>query len=291
MLQARLGRVSSDSLRTMAGDDDRPSSSSSRVRRPSAVGDTFRAAAGRYHRDDPVASGSGGPAGNARLTAWTGLLLLVLSLAELVTLINVGGLISWHIAIGVLLVPPALLKTASTGWRIARYYSGNSEYRRAGPPPMPLRILGPGVVLSTLGLLASGLMLILLGRSRSRSVLFTVLGQRVDWLTVHQGLFIVWAVLTGLHVLGRTVPALQLTLLRNHTAKTVDGTRRRRAVLIGTVMVAGLAAVLVLSASGSWKHGEHHQPRNSPNSRSTTALGDRFLLTAMRLCRLPATMV
>jgi hypothetical protein len=177
-----------------------------------------------------VASGTGGPAGNARLTAWTGLLLLVLSVAELVTLINVGGLISWHIVIGTLLVPPALLKTASTGWRIARYYRGNLAYHQAGPPPLLLRILGPGVVASTLGLLVSGLLLVLLGQDRSRTVLITALGQRVDWLTLHQGLFIVWAVLTGLHVLGRTVPALQLTLFRERTARTVDGTTSCSAV-------------------------------------------------------------
>ena len=41
---------------------------------------------------------TGGPAGNAALTAWTGLTLLVLSVAELLTLFNVTGLISWHVA-------------------------------------------------------------------------------------------------------------------------------------------------------------------------------------------------
>jgi hypothetical protein len=218
-----------------------------------------------------MASGTGGPAGNARLTAWTGLLLLVLSVAELVTLINVGGLISWHIVIGTLLVPPALLKTASTGWRIARYYRGNLAYHQAGPPPLLLRILGPGVVASTLGLLVSGLLLVLLGQDRSRTVLITALGQRVDWLTLHQGLFIVWAVLTGLHVLGRTVPALQLTLFRERTARTVDGTTSRAAALTGAAVVAAVAAFLVLSASGSWRNGDHHRPLRSPAGDGTPA--------------------
>ncbi|MDQ1737902.1 MAG: hypothetical protein QOH56_4153 [Pseudonocardiales bacterium] len=238
---------------------------------PSIVIDTLYAALGRSHRDDPVASGTGGPAGNARLTAWTGLLLLVLSVAELVTLINVGGLISCHIVIGTLLVPPALLKTASTGWRIARYYRGNLAYHQAGPPPLLLRILGPGVVASTLGLLVSGLLLVLLGQDRSRTVLLTALGQRVDWLTLHQGLFIVWAVLTGLHVLGRTVPALQLTLLRERTARTVDGTTSRAAALTGAAVVAAVAAFLVLSASGSWRNGDHHRPLRSPAGDGTPA--------------------
>ena len=86
--------------------------------------DVLAEATGRRHRSDAVVPGGGGPAGNARLTAATGLVLLVLFLAELVTLLDVSGLIGWHVAIGVLLVPPALLKTASTGWRIVRYYGG-----------------------------------------------------------------------------------------------------------------------------------------------------------------------
>jgi hypothetical protein len=48
-------------------------------------------AAGRRRRADPVLAGAGGPAGNARLTAWTGLVLLALFGAELVTLVDVSG--------------------------------------------------------------------------------------------------------------------------------------------------------------------------------------------------------
>jgi hypothetical protein len=50
-------------------------------------------ATGRSHRSDAATGRTGGPAGNARLTAWPGL-LLVLFLAELVTLLDVRGLIS-----------------------------------------------------------------------------------------------------------------------------------------------------------------------------------------------------
>src|SRR3954447_12814551 len=106
---------------------------------PSFVTDVLSEAAGQARRPDPIAPRTGGPAGNARLTAWTGLVLLALSLAELVTLLDVGGLISWHVVIGVLLVPPALLKTVTTGWRIVCYYRGSPAYSQAGPPPMALR--------------------------------------------------------------------------------------------------------------------------------------------------------
>lgn len=234
---------------------------------PPILTEAVNAALGRVHRDDPAAPTTGGAAGNARVTAWTGLILLVLSLAELVTLINVGSLISWHIVIGTLLVPPALLKTGSTGWRIVRYYRRNPAYYHAEPPPMLLRVLGPCVVASTLGLLTSGLVLVLLGQDSSRAVLITALGQRVDWLTLHQGLFIVWAVLTGLHVLGRTVPALQLTVLPKHTTPVVAGTGSRAAALLGSLAIASVAAVLVLAASGSWRGEEHHRPYPRPGQQ------------------------
>jgi hypothetical protein len=54
----------------------------------------------------------------------------------------------------VVLVPPALLKTASTGWRVVRYYRSGAPYRQAGPPPL-LRLLGPLLVAGTMALLGT----------------------------------------------------------------------------------------------------------------------------------------
>src|SRR4051812_33135999 len=107
------------------------------------IDDVLQEASGRTPRRNTVTASSGGPAGNAALVAWTGLLLLVLIAAQLITLLDVRGLIDWHVGIGVLLVPVALLKTISTGWRILRYYTRNEPYRTAGPPPTLLRVLGP----------------------------------------------------------------------------------------------------------------------------------------------------
>lgn len=212
--------------------------------------DVLAEATGRRHRADAVVPGGGGPAGNARLTAATGLVLLALSLAELVTLLDVSGLISWHVAIGVLLVPPALLKTASTGWRIVRYYGGSRHYRASGPPPMLLRVLGPLVVLSTLGLLGSGLALIALGPDGSRDALVRLQGQRLDAITVHQAFFAFWAVATGLHVLARLGPAVVLAGRRS----AVPGGRRRLAAVAVTVILAVIAAALLLGTAGAWTH-------------------------------------
>ena len=229
-----------------------------------AVTDAIDVAIGRSERFNPSAPTTGGPAGNARLTAWTGLLLLVLSLVELVTLLDVSGLISWHIFFGTLLLPPALLKTGSTGWRIARYYTGNHKYRRPGPPPMLLRILGPLVVLSTLGLLASGLVLIALGTEDSRTTLIAGFGQRIDALTIHKLVFLMWIVVTGLHVLARFVPALQLTATRTRAADPTAGRLLRVTMVVGALAAGiGLAAI-ILAASGEWVSRQPHAlPRSN----------------------------
>jgi hypothetical protein len=216
-------------------------------------------ATGQERRHDPVLPGTGGPAGNAALTAWTGLVLLTLSVAELLTLVNVRGLISWHVAIGALLVPPAVLKTATTGWRIVRYYGGDAPYQQAGPPPLALRLLGPLVVASTLGLLASGILLVLVGEENARQSLFSVLGFGVGWLTVHQGFFLVWAGATGLHLLGRIVPALRLTLgprFGGDATARVPGALARAASVVAVGVVAVALAVVLVQTEGSWGHDD-----------------------------------
>jgi hypothetical protein len=224
-------------------------------------------ALGGRRRRDPVLEGSGGPAGNARLTAWTGLVLLVLIVAELVTLLDVHGLLRWHVVIGVLLIPVALLKTASTGWRILRYYTGSRPYRRAGPPPLALRVLGPLVVGTTLVLLGSGVLLVAVGEERGRATLVTLLGQRIDLLGVHQGLFVVFAVVTGLHVLARLGPALALATVgvrrRTGPAERVPGARRRAVAVAATLAAAGVAAGLLLPLASGWQ-GAHHDRFGRP---------------------------
>lgn len=221
-------------------------------RTSSALQSVVATAAGRAHRDDPVGIRAGGPAGNARLTAWLGLTLLPLVAIELLTLVRVRQLISWHIAVGVLLVPPALAKVATTGWRIARYYTRNTDYVAAGPPPLLLRLLGPAVILSTLGLLGTGLALIALGDTASRSPYFSVAGRQVDAITLHQAAFLVWVVATGLHILTRLLPALQLTGPRGGR---LPGRRFRTVSLIVVGILAAVAAVLVLGVSTSWTSG------------------------------------
>ena len=217
------------------------------------IAETVSVALDRDHRDDPVLPRTGGPAGNAVLTAWTGLVLLVLGVAELLTLINIRGLITWHVAIGALLVPPAVVKTVSTGWRVVRYYAGNADYTEAGPPPLLLRLLGPLVVVSTLALLATGVVLIVLGEDGSRRALVTLVGLRVDWITLHQGSFAVWVIATGLHLLGRIAAAARLTFLGQRTRR-LPGLPGRLAVLVLACVAAAVLAVVLVRSDGPWHH-------------------------------------
>jgi hypothetical protein len=134
---------------------------------------------------------AGGTAGNERLTTATGIVLLLLLAVIGVTLLQLRSLLSVHLFVGMLLIGPVILKIASTGYRFARYYAADARYRRKGPPAAPLRLLGPVVVLLTLVVFVSGVLLLLIGPS-SRGAL----------LPLHKISFIVWLVVTSLHVLG-----------------------------------------------------------------------------------------
>jgi hypothetical protein len=239
-----------------------------------AVTEALAVATGAEQRHDPVTSGTGGPAGNADITAWTGLVLLVLFIAETATLLSLSSLISWHIVIGVLLVPLALLKTATTGWRIVRYYTGNAHYREAGPPPLILRVLGPLVVLTALAVLGSGLALIALGDG-SRHTIVTIAGSGVDAVTLHKATFIAWLAVTGAHTLIRLVPAIQLVARVGPVPANVPGRSRRFVVLAATVVTGVVLGFVVLHLSGAWTGGgllhDHHKRHDRASAAPATS--------------------
>lgn len=224
-------------------------------------------ATGKDKRTDPVLPPTGGPAGNAVLTAWTGLVLLVLFLGELLTLFDVRGLISWHVALGALLIPPAVMKTATTGWRVVGYYTGREPYQVAGPPPTVLRWLGPLVVASTLALLGSGVALILLGEQVGRQRFFSALGFGISWVALHQGVFAVWCVATGLHLLGRIIPALQLTVRRG-SSERIPGALARTLLLLAATGAAVILSVVLVRADASWHNDRFGAEHQSPPGAS-----------------------
>jgi hypothetical protein len=185
-----------------------------------------------------------GVAGNARLTGAVAAALLVLLAAEGATIPFIGTLLGPHIFIGLLLIPPVVLKLASTGYRFARYYTGGAAYVRKGPPPLALRVLAPGVVLTTLALFGTGVALLLSGPP-SDTLQFA-----------HKLSFIAWVALMTIHVLGHLleVPALAFAdWMRGGTQGGAVSGARARAAALGLALVGGaLLAVLSYSAAGPW---------------------------------------
>ncbi len=157
---------------------------------------------------------------NARLTATTGLLLLVLFFFEGLTIPFIVRLVSWHIVIGLVIIPPVLLKTCSTLWKFTHYYLGDPAYVRAGPPHPLLRALGPLVMISTLVLLASGVALWLAGPQAH--LLFRI----------HQLTFFAWLAILAVHVGSHLVRALRLAAADERDARLQaysEGTSRHSA--------------------------------------------------------------
>jgi len=165
---------------------------------------------------------------NARLTATVGVVLLVLLAVEGVTILRIHRFLSLHVFIGLLLVPPVLLKTASTGWRFARYYLGDAEYRRKGPPHPVLRVLGPFVVVLTAILFASGV-----------ALLFVPSSWHNRTLTLHKASFILWFGAMTIHVLGHLVDVGRLA--------PADWVRRSRIRAKGAWVRQGLVAASLLA--------------------------------------------
>ena len=56
-------------------------------------------------------------------------MLLALLAIEGATVPRVHALFRLHVFVGMLLVPPVLLKIGSTGWRFPRYYAGAHYHR------------------------------------------------------------------------------------------------------------------------------------------------------------------
>lgn len=219
---------------------------------PGWLAEALEGAAGRRERPDTALPRTGGPAGNARLTAWLGIVLLVLFAAEGVTVLSVRHLLGWHIVLGALAIGPVLLKLGSTGWRMAAYYARVPRYRVSGPPPLVYRLLGPLVVLTSVAVLLTGVLLLLLGDQRSRQSIVAVAGIRVDWLFLHQASFFVWFGVMTIHVLGRTVPAFNTARRSLREPRAVDGLALRVVSVVLAVALGGGLAVWLVGKEGGW---------------------------------------
>jgi hypothetical protein len=182
---------------------------------------------------------------NARLTGATAAVLLVLLAIEGVTVLRVRALLSWHVFVGMVLVPPVLLKIGSTSWRFIRYYAATPAYRRKGPPPPLLRLLGPVVVTLTVVLFASGIVLLVGPHSWRHLLLFA-----------HKASFILWFGAMTVHVLGHLLDTARLAP-RDWVRRTRDdlaGATARRWALAVSLVVGVVLGLLLLGPAAHYHH-------------------------------------
>jgi hypothetical protein len=172
---------------------------------------------------------TGGSRGNEQLTSAVALVLIVLLAAEGATLLHLGSLLTVHAFVGVLLIPLVLLKLASTGWRMVRYYLNGEEYVHRGPPHIALRlVVAPVIVASTLLLFGTGVALLALDQRQGTIAL------------LHKASFIVWFAATSIHVLAH------LFDVRRSLLRRPPGVIARVALIVATLALGVSAAVLTL---------------------------------------------
>ncbi len=185
----------------------------------------------------------GGVEGNEILTSATAGVLTILLVAEGVTIVHMGGLVSAHMFIGMVLIPPVLLKLATTGYRFVRYYTGSRAYRALGPPLLPLRLLAPVLVATTIVVFVTG-------------VLLLVKGHKSDTLLeIHKVSFIVWGVMFAAHFLAY-VPRVVSSLRADWGAarrEAVPGAGLRGMLLAASVGGGAALALSLLSTMNAWR--------------------------------------
>ena len=180
---------------------------------------------------------------NSRLTGTTAAVLFVLFAAEGVTVLRVHSLLRAHVFIGMLLVPPILVKIGSTGWRFARYYLGAPEYRRKGPPKAVLRILGPFVVVLTVVLFASGIALLVGPSSQHHTLLF-----------LHKASFILWLGAMAIHIIGHLVETARLAprdYLRR-SRNEIAGAAARQWTVAASLALGALFGLILIGQVSSY---------------------------------------
>lgn len=212
------------------------------------------------------------PDGNERLTAAVGLVLLVLTIVELGTIFfGLHRFLSPHVFVGLVLIPPVLLKLASTGWRFTRYYTGSAPYRLKGAPQLTMRLLAPLLVVATVVLFGSG---VAMGILHGQSLLVA--------RRLHGPASVLWLLLIGVHVLVYLKRALISSKEDITTASraSVRGARART-YLLATALAAGVVVgAATLPVQHHWLHLPHnHDHRDGSAAFRPTAPTTGFQLT------------
>jgi hypothetical protein len=186
-----------------------------------------------------------GVEGNARLTSLLGAILLVAFAAEGVTVLSVNQLFTWHVFIGLFIVPVVCVKLATTGYRFFKYYRGTAPYRRKGAPHPILRITAPLLVVSTVSLLGAGIVALAVGPRHSD-----------PWITIHQGSAIAWATLVAVHLIGHALETWRLTTAELRANPPIPRRGARTTVVAVGLVVGLILGVASLGWTGAWKNRE-----------------------------------
>jgi hypothetical protein len=184
-----------------------------------------------------------GVVGNERLTALAGAVLLVLILVELVSTANLHALLPIHIFVGVLLAGPLVVKLGSTGYRFLRYYTRAPAYVRSGPPHLPLRVLAPLLLVTTLAVVGSGIGLVVTGPAQSGLL-----------RPLHSLSVLIWLPLIAIHVgayLWRTLRWVADDW-RKHPAEQAPGRGLRLGMNLGALLAGTVAALLLFPGATPW---------------------------------------
>lgn len=194
------------------------------------------------------------PDGNARLTGAVGVLLLAPVAVELATvLLGVHTFMSWHVFVGLALIPIVLLKLATTGWRFVRYYMRSRAYVKHGPPQLAMRLLAPLFVVATVVVFGSG---VAMGFLHGHGL---EIARRL-----HGPASVVWLSLLGLHVLVYLGRAMKSTAddVRLPDRKPVRGKTARLYALAAAVVLGLVLGAAFVPAQHRWvdiRHDQHEE--------------------------------
>lgn len=206
--------------------------------------------------------GRSNPDGNERLTATVGVVLLVPIVVELATVVfGVHMFMSFHVFVGLALIPAVLVKLASTSWRFARYYTRNRAYVDNGPPQLAMRLLAPLLVAATVVLFGSG---IAMGLLHGHALLIA--------RRLHGPTSVIWLVLVGIHVLVYLNRALRSSAkdLRTTTRRATRGAALRSYAVASALILGFAVGAATIPAQHRWIHlHRHHHDRHADTTPTT----------------------
>ena len=188
----------------------------------------------------------GGSRGNELLTSVDAAVLIVLLAVQLVTVLALDSMIRVHLFVGVVLLGPVALKLATTGYRFARYYTGAGDYRKKGPPPTLLRVIAPVFVAATVGLFATGVVMLAGGQGEGAAH------------GLHVASFWVWIACFAVHVVlnGReAVRNLRADWFSAAWAR-IAGAELRAALVLASILGGVLVALALASKITGYDLGD-----------------------------------